>query len=63
MRKKRSPIWLLPPEQFKKLVAQSESYTAILSFFGRKNKGGNARTLKDRIQREMIDVSHIEASK
>ena len=37
----------------------STSYNEVLKHFGLRNKGSNAKTLKERIQFEGIDDSHI----
>jgi hypothetical protein len=60
MKKRTSVIWRLESEKFRQLVADSNLYGQILSFFGLKNKGGNNRTLKKRIKEEGIDDSHIK---
>lgn len=59
MRKKTSPIWALPTKEFHLLVANSNTITQILAFFGMQNKGGNFRTLKARMLQEQIDSSHF----
>lgn len=59
-RKKRSQIWLMPKDDFEKLVAKSKTYTQILAYFGMANKGGNFRTLKRRIAQEAVDDSHVK---
>jgi hypothetical protein len=58
-RKKRSPIWKIPSSNMAELVAKSSTYSNILSFFGLNNIGGNIRTLKDRLDHDEIDHSHI----
>lgn len=59
-RPKRSPIWLMPEEQFIELVKSSETYVAILRYFGfTANGGNNFQTVKARIQALNIDDSHM----
>jgi 5-methylcytosine-specific restriction endonuclease McrA len=60
---KRSSIWLLPSDEFKELVYKSESITEILNFFGKLNKGGNFRTLKERCVYEGIPEKDIPKQK
>jgi hypothetical protein len=60
MRKKRSPIWDMPLEDFKKIVSSSNTLSDILKVFGLLHKGGNCKTLKNRILYEKIDISHIK---
>ncbi len=59
-RNKRSPIWNMPSDDFKKLVSCSNTLSDILKVFGLLHKGGNCRTLKNRIKEENIDISHIK---
>ena len=59
MRRKRSPIWKMPTNEFKMLVAKSTSYREILKAFGCSPKGGNLKTIHNRIQEDAIDDSHI----
>ncbi len=63
MRKRTSNIWTYPSDKFKSLVLKSESYTEILRFFGKENKGGNFRTLKARIAEENISTCHIDSTR
>jgi len=56
---KRSIIWKLPLNEFKRLVIDSKTFTEILQFFDLPAKGGNINTLKRRIIEEGIDFSHI----
>lgn len=58
-RKRRSPIWTLPIDEFRSLVARCSTQTEILEFFDLENKGGNYRTLKARLDSENVDTSHI----
>lgn len=56
---RRSPIWKMPSEDFKILVARSSTFTEILAHFGIRNIGHNNLTLKKRLHEENIDYSHI----
>lgn len=58
-RRKRSPIWLMPTEQFKELVRNAKSLSEIALYFGLGKKGGNLNTIKQRISYEQIDRSHL----
>lgn len=58
-RPKRSIIWSMPDEEFKRLVKNSTSIGQILQAFNLQNKGGNSNTVKRRIQSQGIDMSHI----
>lgn len=58
-RKRTSIIWTTKEEDFIKIVAESKTIGEILSKFGLKNKGGNPRTLKERIKFLDLNTSHI----
>jgi len=58
-RPRTSAIWTMPSREFKRLVARSKSTTEVLRHFGLENKGGNNRTLKQRMVEEGIDASHL----
>lgn len=58
-RTKRSKIWLLPEEEFIKLIINSRSVKEALNYFGLQNKGGNFKTIKQRISELKIDISHF----
>lgn len=58
-RKKRSPIWFMPKDEFAALVDRSSSIAEILAAFGLKNKGGNFRTLKRRIAEDGLSLDHL----
>ena len=49
MKNKRSPIWNMPSKDFKTLVLSSKTLSEILKAFGLLHKGGNCKTLKNRI--------------
>ena len=57
--KKSSVIWKMPSDEFAELVKNKTSFTQILQHFGFKNKGGNHRTLKNRLKEEKINVDHL----
>ena len=59
-RAKRSIIWKLPIDEFKKLVVTSESIGQVLKYFKLENKGGNNKTVKNRCVEENIDFSHFK---
>ncbi len=58
-RKKRSAIWKLPKSKLQRVVSKSDTLAKILKHFGLVNKGGNCRTLKNRLNADNIDYSHI----
>lgn len=60
MRKKRSLIYKLPADQFKKLLVESKTYSDVCRSFGISNRGGNIATIKRRILQEGLGelVSH-----
>lgn len=58
-RPKRSKIWLMPSDEFRDLVKNSITYTAILSVLGYTVRGGAFKLLKKRILEENIDDTHI----
>ena len=45
MKKRTSPIWSLPENEFIKLVQTSKRMKDVLGFFNLKNKGGNNKTV------------------
>lgn len=64
MIEKRSNIWKLPSDDFERILKESETYKEALITMGFAAKsGGNYKTLKQRILRDNIDVSHIENNK
>ena len=62
MRKKRSLIYKLPNDQFKKLLIESKTYSDVCRSFGISNRGGNIATIKRRITQEGLQglVDHYE---
>jgi 5-methylcytosine-specific restriction endonuclease McrA len=61
---KCSIIWLLTTEEFTELIKSSSTYKDVLVKLGLAIKsGGNYKTLKQRINKDNIDVHHIEQNK
>jgi hypothetical protein len=60
MANKRSIIWKAPLAELSDLVKNARSYKEILSFYGIKNIGGNPLTLKNRLEADGIDHSHLK---
>lgn len=59
-RAKRSPIWKCNAEELKTIVKNSSTLSGVLKYFNLSNKGGNQKTLKQRLLYENIDYSHIK---
>lgn len=59
-RKRTSPIWTIEKQELEKLVDQCSTMTEVLNYFGLKNKGGNHRTLKNRLEYEDIDYQKFK---
>lgn len=57
--RRHSPIWTMPPDEFRALVAQSNSVSDILRHVGLRTEGGNFKTVKARLQAEGIDTRHM----
>ena len=63
-REKSSIIWSLTESEFRELIKSSSTYKEALIRLGFAIKsGGNYKTLKKRILRDKIDISHIERNK
>ena len=60
MRKRTSIIWELPSEQFKKIVAKSNSLAEITRYFGFCISSSNYNALRQRLDKDGIDYSHIK---
>jgi len=60
MRKKTSPIWFITKEKLIEIVKNSSTFVEILKFFELKNKGNNHKTLKQRLNTDSIDYTHIQ---
>ena len=59
-RAKRSVVWKgCSDSEFIELVKASNTFSAILNFFGLDHKGGNCKTVKARIQKLGINSDHI----
>lgn len=61
--KRSSPIWKPSRDKFQEIIYRMESKTDVLSYFGLKNKGGNYKTLNNRIKLEKIDDSKLKIKK
>ena len=59
-RKRTSPIWLIDKKKLVELIQESFTMTEVLAYFGMQNKGGNHRTLKERLEFEKIDYSKLK---
>lgn len=60
---KQSIIWTkLSDIEFISLVNESNSYKQIFNVFGLCNKGGNSKTLKQRISKLNLNTDHLNAS-
>ena len=58
-RKRHSIIWTTPKQEFEAIVNNSKTIGEILAKFGLVNKGGNYKTLSQRIQYENTNIAHI----
>jgi predicted RNA-binding Zn-ribbon protein involved in translation (DUF1610 family) len=58
-RGKTSPIWKISSEELKSVIESSESISEILSYFNLSNKGGNYKTLYQRLDHEGFSKEHI----
>ena len=54
-RKKRSVIWKLGTDELKRVVNESKCFSDVLRYFGLENKGGNYRTLRERLKYDGIE--------
>jgi 5-methylcytosine-specific restriction endonuclease McrA len=59
MKKRTSKIWTFPEKEFVQLIKKSKRMKDVLSYFNLKNKGGNNKTVKERIQFLNLDTSHF----
>lgn len=62
-RKRRSVIWLLEREKFVELFEKYHNIGEVLGYFGMANKGGNFRTLRERMEFENIDYDKFKRRK
>ena len=58
-RRKRSPVWLLPLNEFTELVKHARSMGDVLRAFALRNAGGNPKTVWRRIEEDKVDASHL----
>ncbi len=58
-RVKRSIIWQIPEEELRRLIAENDTISAVLRSLGLRHAGGNARTLKSRLDEMAIDYQHM----
>lgn len=59
---KRSKIWQVPDVEFRKLVADSTSFSEVLRRIGLQVYGGSLKLLQKRIARLQIDTSHFTSN-
>ena len=52
-------IWKISKEELYKVVKENTTISSILKHFGLSNKGGNYKSLKNRLNEDEIDYSHI----
>src|ERR1700678_1590042 len=60
MKQRTSLIWKIDKQELKIIVEQSNSISEMLRHFSLLNKGHNYRTLKQRLDEDAIDYSHIK---
>lgn len=60
MRKKRSPIWRIDKNELRDIVNKSSAIAQILAHFNLENKGGNYKTLRNRLDFDNIDYSKFK---
>jgi hypothetical protein len=63
MRKRTSPIWSIPSEEFQNLLNTSNSFVDILIKVGLDPYNGNHKTLNQRIKEESFDISILEKNR
>lgn len=56
---RKSIIWRISKESLMEIVNKSKTITEVLSHFNLRNVGGNFKTLKQRLNEEGVDYSHI----
>jgi hypothetical protein len=59
---KYSPVWAVHIDEFKKIVKESYSYNQVINKIGLTN-GGFINTVKNRISKYNIDVSHFDPTR
>lgn len=62
-RKRTSPIWNIPSDQFQELLNNSNSFVDILIKVGLDPYNGNHKTLNHRIKEEDFDISILEQNR
>lgn len=63
MRRRTSPIWNIPAEEFQNLLNTSNSFVDILIKVGLDPYNGNHKTLNHRIKEEGFDISILEQNR
>ena len=63
MKKRTSPIWSIPPQEFQELLDTSNSFVDILIKVGLDPYNGNHKTLNHRIKEEGFDISVLEKNR
>jgi 5-methylcytosine-specific restriction endonuclease McrA len=53
-------MWLIPKEELQEIVYKYDTLSDVLRYFKINPKGGNARTLKERLEFDNIDWTHIK---
>lgn len=61
MKIRRSIIWKIPKDEFKDLFDLANSTGELLTLCGLSNKGGNYKTLKNRLVEEGHDITHLQS--
>lgn len=59
-RKRTSPIWKMPEDEYRQLVINAPGIGRVLEAFGMENKGRNHNTARKRITELGIDASHFD---
>ena len=63
IKKKKSYIWVVDRDFLQELLDSSSSYGEVLKVLGISNKGGNPRTLKQRIKIDNLNLSKLDANR
>lgn len=63
MKRRTSPIWKIPAEEFQELLDTSESFVDLLIKVGLDPYNGNHKTLNQRIKEEGFDTSILEVNR
>lgn len=58
-----SPIWKISTEKLTEVTKNSNSLADILRYFGMFAMGGHYKTLRKRLKRDNIDLSHMRLGK